>query len=135
MDLMPAVMFLAVLCLSTAAGMLSMFAASKYKNMYFKVTNQIIEGNPENRRLSIQLILVSIDCIPSLLHQERRGACSPHSLILPVATHSTRPIYTLFRVPKGGMVGMGCQDEMVEMDSQEANGEKGDTGLQGTHAL
>ena len=46
--------------------------------------------------------------------------CSPHNLILPVVTQSTQPIYTLFRVPEGGMVGMDCQDETVEMESQEA---------------
>ena len=46
--------------------------------------------------------------------------CSPHNLILPVATQSTHPIYALFRDPEGGMVGMGCQDKMVEMDSKEA---------------
>ena len=48
--------------------------------------------------------------------------CSQHSLMLPVATQSTHPIYTLFRDPEGGMVGMECQDEMVEMESQEAKG-------------
>ena len=40
--------------------------------------------------------------------------------MLPVATQSTHPIYTLFRVPEGGMVEMVYQDEMVEMESQEA---------------
>ena len=48
--------------------------------------------------------------------------CSQHSLILPAATRSPHPIYTLFRDPEGGMVVMGCQDEMVEMESQEAKG-------------
>ena len=51
---------------------------------------------------------------------------SSHNLILPVATHSPHPIYTLFRVPEGEMVEMGCQDEMVEMESQEAK-ERGET--------
>ena len=55
-----------------------------------------------------------------MLYQERRGVYSPHSSILPVVTHSTHPIYTLFKGHEGGMVEMGCQDEMVEMDSQEA---------------
>ena len=55
-----------------------------------------------------------------VLYQERRGVCSPHNLILPVATQSTQPIYTLFRGHEGGMVVMVCQDEMVEMESQEA---------------
>ena len=41
-------------------------------------------------------------------------------------TLSTQPTYTLFRVPEGGMVGMGCQDEMVEMESQ-GNRERGET--------
>ena len=45
---------------------------------------------------------------------------SPHNLILPVATQSTHPIYTLFRGHEGGMVVMGYQDETVEMESQEA---------------
>ena len=39
--------------------------------------------------------------------------------MLPVATLSTHPIYTLFRGHEGGMVEMGCQEEMVEMESQE----------------
>ena len=55
-----------------------------------------------------------------MLYQERRGVCSPHNLILPVATQSPQPIYTLFRGHEGGMVEMGYQDETVEMDSQEA---------------
>ena len=42
--------------------------------------------------------------------------------MLPVATQSTHPIYTLFRDPEEGMVGMECQDEMVEMEYQEAKG-------------
>ena len=45
--------------------------------------------------------------------------CSLHSLMLPVATQSPKPVYTLFRVPEGGMVEMGCQDETVEMEFQE----------------
>ena len=52
--------------------------------------------------------------------------CPPHSLMLPAATQSPHPIYTLFRVHEGGMVGMECQDEMVEMESQEAKG-RGET--------
>ena len=52
--------------------------------------------------------------------------CSQHSLILLVATQSTHPKYTLFRDPEGEMVGMECQDEMVEMESQEAKG-RGET--------
>ena len=39
--------------------------------------------------------------------------------MLTVATQSPQPIYTLFRDPKEGMVGMGYQDKMVEMESQE----------------
>ena len=39
--------------------------------------------------------------------------------MLPMATQSPHPIYTLFRGPEGGMVGMGCQAEMVETDPQE----------------
>ena len=39
--------------------------------------------------------------------------------MLPVATQSPHPTYTLFRDLGGGMVGMGCQDEMVEMEPQE----------------
>ena len=46
--------------------------------------------------------------------------------MLPVATQSLHQIYTLFRDPGGGMVGMGCQDEMVEMDYQ-GRMEKGET--------
>ena len=46
--------------------------------------------------------------------------------MLPAATPSTHPIYTLFRDPEGGMVGMECQDEMVEMEPQEAKG-RGET--------
>ena len=52
--------------------------------------------------------------------------CSLHSLMLPVATQSPQPIYTLFRDPEGGMVEMGCQVETVEMESQEIK-EKGET--------
>ena len=70
--------------------------------------------------------MYSFFCIQLVLYQERRGVCSPHSLILPVVTLSTQPIYTLSRDPEGGMVEMDCQDEMVEMDSQEAK-EKGET--------
>ena len=55
-----------------------------------------------------------------VLYQEKKGVWSLHNLMLPVATQSTHPIYTLFRVLEGGMVGMDCQGEMVEMDSQEA---------------
>ena len=51
-----------------------------------------------------------------VFYQERRGVCSLHNLILPVVTQFA---HTLSRVPEGGMVGMGCQDEMVEMESQE----------------
>ena len=65
-------------------------------------------------------------CIQLVLYQERRGVYSPHSLILPVVTHSTQPIYTLFRVHEGGMVEMDCQDKMVKMESQEAK-ERGET--------
>ena len=36
------------------------------------------------------------------------------------------PTYTLFRVPGEEMVVMGCQDEMVEMEPQEAKG-RGET--------
>ena len=43
---------------------------------------------------------------------------SPHSLMLPETTQSLHQTYTLFRGHEGGMVEMGCQDEMVEMDSQ-----------------
>ena len=50
---------------------------------------------------------------------------SPHSLILQVAAQS-HPIYTLFRGPEGGMVGMEYQDEMVEMESKESKG-RGET--------
>ena len=49
---------------------------------------------------------------------------SQHSLMLPAATQSTHPIYTLFRGHKGGMVEMGWQDEMEEMESQEAKGRR-----------
>ena len=52
--------------------------------------------------------------------------CSQHSLMVPAATQSPHPTYTLFRGHKGGMVEMGCQDEMVEMESQEAEG-RGET--------
>ena len=52
--------------------------------------------------------------------------CSLQSLILPVATQSPKPIYTLFRDPEGGMVEMGCQVVTVEMESQETK-EKGET--------
>ena len=52
--------------------------------------------------------------------------CSLHSSMPPVATRSRRPIYTPFRVLEGGMVEMGYQDEMVEMESQETK-EKGET--------
>ena len=45
--------------------------------------------------------------------------CSLHSLMLPVATLSPHPIYTLFRDPEGGMVEMGYQDETVEMEAKE----------------
>ena len=38
-------------------------------------------------------------------------------------TQSPHP--TLFRVPEGGMVEMGCQDETVEMESQ-GNRERGE---------
>ena len=51
---------------------------------------------------------------------------SPHSLMLPETTQSTHPIYTLFRDPEGEMVGMECQDEMEEMESQESKG-RGET--------
>ena len=54
---------------------------------------------------------------------------SQHSLMLPETTQSTHKTYTLFRDPEGGMVGMvgmECQDEMVEMESQEAKG-RGET--------
>ena len=47
---------------------------------------------------------------------------SPHNLIPPVTSQSPYPTYTLFRGHEGGMVGMECQDEMVEMESQEAKG-------------
>ena len=46
--------------------------------------------------------------------------------MLPAATQSKHPIYTQFRDHEGGMVGMECQDEMVEMESQEAKG-RGET--------
>ena len=46
--------------------------------------------------------------------------------MLPVATQSTHPIYTLFRDHEEEMVGMECQDEMEEMESQEAKG-RGET--------
>ena len=44
--------------------------------------------------------------------------------MLPETTQSTHPIYTLFRDHEGEMVGMECQDEMVEMESQEAKGRR-----------
>ena len=46
--------------------------------------------------------------------------CNLHSLMLPkkFLTQSPHPIHTLFRVPQEGMVEMGCQDEMVGMESQ-----------------
>ena len=50
--------------------------------------------------------------------------CSLHSLMLPVATLSPQPIYTLFRDPEGGMVEMEYQDEMVEMEPQETKGRR-----------
>ena len=46
--------------------------------------------------------------------------------MLPVATQSPHLTYTLFRGPEGGMVGMDCKDEMVEMELQEAKG-RGET--------
>ena len=46
--------------------------------------------------------------------------------MLPVATWSPHPIYILFRGQEGGMVGMGCQDEMVETESQGEK-ERGET--------
>ena len=46
--------------------------------------------------------------------------------MLPMTTQSPHPIYTLFRDLEGGMVGMEYQDEMVEMESQEAK-ERGET--------
>ena len=49
-----------------------------------------------------------------------------HSLMLPVAIQSLHQTYTLFRGPEAGMVGMGCQDVTVEMDSQGGM-EKGET--------
>ena len=64
--------------------------------------------------------------IQLLYHQGRRGVHSPHSLMLPAVTQSLHQTYTLFRGHKGGMVGMGCQDEMVEMDSQGEK-ERGET--------
>ena len=42
--------------------------------------------------------------------------------MLPLAAQSPQPIYSLFRVPEEGMVEMGCQDEMVEMEFQEEKG-------------
>ena len=51
---------------------------------------------------------------------------SQHSLMLPQATQSLHQTYTLFRGHEGGMVGMGCQDEMVEMDFQGEK-ERGET--------
>ena len=45
--------------------------------------------------------------------------CTPHNLMLPVATQSPQSIYTPFRDPEGGMVEMVYQVEMVEMESQE----------------
>ena len=51
---------------------------------------------------------------------------SPHSLMLPAATQSLHPIYTLFKDPEGGMVGMECQEEMVEMEPQGEK-ERGET--------
>ena len=50
---------------------------------------------------------------------------SPHRLILPETIQSIHQIYTLFRDPEGGMVGMGCQDEMVEMVEMGSLGNKG----------
>ena len=58
--------------------------------------------------------------------------CSQHSLMLPVATQSTHPIYTLFRDHEEEMVGMECQDEMVEMESQEAKA-RGETLVRRDH--
>ena len=46
--------------------------------------------------------------------------------MLPETTQSTHPIYTLFRDHEGGMVGMECQDEMVETESKESK-ERGET--------
>ena len=63
------------------------------------------------------MIVYLLSCTQLVLYQERRGVSSPHNLILPMVTLSTHPIYTLFRDHKGGMVGMACQEEMVEMES------------------
>ena len=46
--------------------------------------------------------------------------------MLPLAARSPQPIYSLFRVHEEGMVEMGCQDEMVEMEPQEEKG-RGET--------
>ena len=46
--------------------------------------------------------------------------------MLPMATQSLHPTYTLFRGHEGEMVEMECQDETVEMESQEAKG-RGET--------
>ena len=72
------------------------------------------------RNLSI-LAFTTSTCIVYLLfpqlvlYQERREVG-----MLPEKTQSTHPIYTLFRDHEGGMVGMECQDEMEEMEFQEA---------------
>ena len=42
-----------------------------------------------------------------------------YSSTLPVATRSLHPIYTLFRAPEEGMVGMECQVEMAGMEDKE----------------
>ena len=46
--------------------------------------------------------------------------------MLPMAIQSLHPTCTLFRVHEGEMDEMECQDEMVEMESQEAKG-RGET--------
>ena len=42
-----------------------------------------------------------------------------YSSTLPVATWPLHPIYTLFRGPEEGMVGMECQVEMAGMEDKE----------------
>ena len=52
--------------------------------------------------------------------------------MLPMTTQSPHPIYTLFRDLEEGMVGMECQDEMVEMESKESKG-RGETPVSRDH--
>ena len=62
--------------------------------------------------------MVDYSLIQLVFYREMKEVYGLHSQMPPEVTWSLHPIYTLFRDLEVGTVEMGCQDEMVVMESQ-----------------